>query len=101
MKGKMLHTYKTHVLWGATDYVRMRCFELVVKEIKKRNVPGSVAEVGVFRGEFAQYINAAFPERNCYLCDSFDGVDTIEADSEMQKNNATKAFVEAYKDTSE
>lgn len=79
----------------------MRCFELVVKEIKKRNVPGSVAEVGVFRGEFAQYINAAFPERNCYLCDSFDGFDTIEADSEMQKNNATKAFVEAYKDTSE
>ena len=85
----------------ATDYVRMRCFELVVKEIKKRNVPGSVAEVGVFRGEFAQYISAAFPERNCYLCDSFDGFDTIEADSEMQKNNATKAFVEAYKDTSE
>lgn len=85
----------------ATDYVRMRCFELVVKEIKKRNIPGAVAEVGVFRGEFAQYINAAFPDRICYLCDSFEGFDTVEANTEMQNNNATKAFVEAYKDTSE
>ena len=43
-----------------SDYVRIKCFELAVKEIRKRNVRGSVAEVGVFRGEFAQYINHAF-----------------------------------------
>lgn len=84
-----------------TDYVRMRCFELAVKEINKRNVSGAVAEVGVFRGEFAQYINAAFPDRSCYLCDSFEGFDKGEAEIELQKKNVTKAFVEAYKDTSE
>lgn len=69
----------------ATAYVRMRYFELVVKEIKKRNIAGVVAEVGVFRGEFAQYINAAFPDRICYLCDSFERGDTIEANTEIKK----------------
>ncbi len=84
-----------------TDYVRMKCFELAVKEIRKRNVPGDVAEVGVFQGEFAQFINAAFPDRTCYLCDTFEGFQPEEADWEMQQGNATEAFVEAYKNTSE
>lgn len=39
-----------------SDYVRMESFELAVKEIYKRKLQGAVAEVGVFRGEFAQYI---------------------------------------------
>ena len=84
-----------------TDYVRMKCFELVVKEIRKRNIPGDVAEVGVFQGEFAQFINAAFPDRTCYLCDTFEGFQAEEAAREMQQGNATQAFVNAYKNTSE
>lgn len=83
-----------------TDYVRMRTYELAVAEINKRNIPGAVAEVGVFRGEFAQYINGAFPQRTCYLCDSFEGFHVSEAHAEMDKGNATKAFVDAYSDTS-
>ncbi|MCR5762006.1 MAG: TylF/MycF family methyltransferase [Treponema sp.] len=83
-----------------TDYVRMKSFELAVKEMRKRNVYGNVAEVGVFRGEFAQYINEAFPEKKLYLFDTFDGFDTKEALKEMEDGHATKAFVEAYKQTS-
>ena len=82
-----------------SDYVRIKCFELAVKEIRKRGIPGDVAEVGVFRGEFAQYINYAFPDRTCYLFDTFDGFDANEALEEMKKGNCSKAFVEAYKQT--
>lgn len=82
-----------------TDYVRIKVFELVVKEIRKKNVAGAVAEVGVFRGEFAQYINYAFPDRRCYLFDTFEGFDIEEALKEMKSGNCTNAFVQAYKDT--
>lgn len=78
----------------------MRSFELSVEEVVKRNIRGAVAEVGVFRGEFAQYINGAFSERKCYLCDSFEGFQISEANVEMNRGNATKAFVDAYSDTS-
>lgn len=83
----------------ATDYVRVKCFELAVKEIRKRQLPGNVAEVGVFRGEFAQYINWAFPDRKLYLFDTFDGFDANEALRELKNGNCTEAFVEAYKNT--
>jgi hypothetical protein len=84
-----------------TDYVRIKIFEMVVKEINKRNFKtGSVAEVGVFRGEFAQFINKAFPDRLCYLFDTFEGFDNKEAIKEVNAGNATESFVEAYKNTS-
>lgn len=73
--------------------------ELAVKEIRKRKLRGSVAEVGVFRGEFAQYINAAFPDRKCYLFDTFEGFQANEALQEMKSGNCTEAFVQAYKQT--
>jgi len=79
--------------------VRIVCFELAVKELRKRRIPGDVAEVGVFRGEFAQFINYAFPDRKCYLFDTFDGFDAGEALKELQSGNCTDAFVEAYKQT--
>lgn len=82
-----------------TDYVRIKTFELVVKEIKKRNLSGAVAEVGVFRGEFAQFINAAFPDKKCYLFDTFDGFNANEALQEIKKGNCSDAFIEAYKQT--
>lgn len=72
---------------------------MAVKEIRKRKVCGSVAEVGVFRGEFAQYINVAFPDRKCYLFDTFEGFQIKEALQEMKNGNCTEAFVQAYKQT--
>lgn len=81
------------------DYVRMECFDLAIKEIYKRNVQGAVAELGVFRGEFAQYINSAFPERKLYLFDTFEGFDAAEALREKKKGNCTNALIEAYQNT--
>lgn len=81
------------------DYVRVKCFELAVKEINKRKLQGAVAEVGVFRGEFAQYINFAFSDRKCYLFDTFEGFQVKEALDELKRGNCTDAFIEAYKHT--
>lgn len=82
-----------------TDYVRIKTLELVVKEIRKRSLTGAVAEVGVFRGEFAQFINAAFPDKRCYLFDTFEGFDANEALREKKRGNCSEAFIEAYKQT--
>lgn len=82
-----------------TDYVRIKSFELAVKEIRKRKIQGAVAEVGVFRGEFAQYINQAFPDSTCYLFDTFEGFNANEALDELRSGNCTNAFVEAYRQT--
>lgn len=82
------------------DYVRMKTFELVVDEIKGKKVSGDVAEFGVYRGEFAQYINAAFPERTCYLFDSFEGFDNSEIQREISNSNSTEIIENIFKETS-
>lgn len=60
------------------DYVRMRTFELVADEINKNKIPGEIAEVGVFRGDFAKWLSFKFPERKLHLFDTFDGFNEAE-----------------------
>lgn len=86
--------------YSDTDYVRIKTFELVAEQVKQNKIEGSVAEVGVFRGEFAQYINAAFPDRKCYLFDTFEGFDETEAEEEIERGHTGEAMVSVYKDTS-
>jgi O-methyltransferase len=43
------------------DYVRVATLELLSQEIEERQLPGHVAELGVYRGGFAKYIAGAFP----------------------------------------
>lgn len=50
-----------------------------VSMLKERNVPGDMAEVGVYQGEFAKYLNRYFPEKKLYLFDTFEGFD-VERD---------------------
>lgn len=44
-------------------------------------------------------MNHAFPERKCYLFDTFDGFDADEALKEKLSGNCTESFLEAYKQT--
>lgn len=53
------------------DYVRLSTLELLCRRLK--DVPGAAAELGVYRGFFAQCINRLMPERILYLFDSFEG----------------------------
>jgi O-methyltransferase len=57
----------------AGDYVRNSSLELVAHEINEQRIAGSVAELGVFRGDFARIINEVFPGRKLYLFDTFRG----------------------------
>lgn len=46
-----------------------------IQEIKENNVPGSMAELGVYQGDFAKYLNRGLPDRKLYLFDTFSGCD--------------------------
>lgn len=66
------------------------------KEVRERGMRGSVAEVGVYRGDFARVINEAFADRRLYLFDTFEGfsVQDLEQarDGAMGKNLGQKHF---------
>jgi O-methyltransferase len=82
------------------DYVRHSSLELVAREIYENNVSGNVAELGVFQGHFAQYINQIFPERKLYLFDTFEGF----RDSDVGTEKNLKFYVpgeDNFKETSE
>lgn len=78
------------------DYFRYRTFELCANEINRRKLEGAVAEVGVFRGDFAALINAKFLDRKLYLFDTFSSFDKSEFDREIAlgrwDENAYKIF---------
>lgn len=80
------------------DYVRLSALELAAYEVKKRNVPGSVAELGVYKGDFAEDINRAFPDRDFYLFDTFTGFD--ERDKQTDKHKGYSTTRQDFSDTS-
>lgn len=56
-------------------------------ECKRRKMRGNVAEAGVFQGDFAALINKYFPDKTCYLFDTFEGFD--ERDIKKEENYET------------
>lgn len=71
------------------DYVRLASLELICKRLT--DVAGAAAELGVYRGEFAKYINRLMPERRLYLFDSFEGF--------AENAGAWSSFQAAHKNT--
>jgi O-methyltransferase len=69
-----------------TNYVRISTLELVAKEINEKKLTGAVAELGVFQGNFAKYINAAFPDKELYLFDTFEGFNERDAKHDQGNN---------------
>lgn len=68
-----------------SDYVRHATFSLLAKEITTRNVSGSIAELGVFKGELAETLARLFPHRPLYLFDTFRGFDRGQLHYDQQK----------------
>lgn len=65
------------------DYIRLSTLELVSYEINHNGVEGAVAELGVYKGKFARYINRYFPDRKLYLFDTFQGFAKTDITSEL------------------
>jgi len=68
------------------DYIRLSTLELASNEINNKSLEGNVAELGVYKGKFARYINQYFPDRILYLFDTFEGFDVRDVEKEKQKN---------------
>lgn len=64
---------------------RLASLEVAAREIYSKNIKGAVAEAGVYRGDFAAYINRFFNDRRMYLFDTFEGF-TVK-DIEVEKEN--------------
>lgn len=69
---------------------RAGMMRLLAEQIKERQIPGDVAEVGVYRGDFAALLNEAFPERKLHLFDTFKGfpVEDIKIENDMSFSRA-------------
>lgn len=89
---------KRHPLPVNFDYVRYATLGLCHEEIVNNSVPGSVAELGVYKGEFAKRLNFLFSDRPLYLFDTFEGFN--KKDIEIEKSNNFSAGNQDFSDTS-
>jgi O-methyltransferase len=80
------------------DYVRYATLGLCYEEIISNSVSGSVAELGVYKGDFAKRLNLLFSDRNLYLFDTFQGF--MEKDIDVEKNNSYSFGDQDFSDTS-
>jgi hypothetical protein len=60
---------------GGGPIARVKFLETFAMYAYMHSIEGAVAEVGVFRGDFAKEINRVFHDRRCYLFDTFEGFD--------------------------
>ncbi len=87
-----------HIDRNYFDYIRLATLELVSYEIAKKDLEGSVAELGVYKGKFARYLNQYFPSRLLYLFDTFEGFDN--RDIAREKENHFSLGDQDFSDTS-
>ena len=87
-------------LYFRNDYVRIKTLEMIANEINENKVGGQTAEVGVFKGSFAKYINFLFNNKKLYLFDTFESFSKKESLDEIRSGNCDTAFIEIFKNTS-
>jgi O-methyltransferase len=80
------------------DHVRLSTLELLAYEINKKQLKGNVAELGVYKGKFARFINHYFSDRTLYLFDTFEGFD--ERDTQKEKSENFSSGDQDFSDTS-
>ena len=79
---------------------RAATMRLLAEQIREENIPGDTAELGVFRGDFAALINAAFPDRTIHLFDTFEGFPARDVEIE-QAQGLSRAKTGDFKETAE
>ncbi|MDR3562907.1 MAG: TylF/MycF/NovP-related O-methyltransferase [Negativicutes bacterium] len=63
-----------------------------------RNVPGAIAELGVYQGETAAFLNSLFPDRILHLFDTFEGFVEADVSAEVAQGYS-EAHAGDFKDT--
>lgn len=67
------------------DYVRHKTLELCCSEIRLGNISGNLAELGVYKGDFAIKLNELFSDKKLYLFDTFSGFDSRDLENDSVK----------------
>jgi O-methyltransferase len=78
-------------IFNSNDVVRSETLKLVSNEINQKKVKGCVAELGVYKGDFAKIINAYFPDKKLYLFDTFSGFDERDVKIEVSQKYSAAA----------
>ncbi len=50
----------------------------LARQIYDEQIPGDIVECGIWRGGMSIYLAYAFPDRECWACDSFQGFEPLE-----------------------
>jgi O-methyltransferase len=77
-------------IFTSNDVIRYQMLALIAEEIRDKNIEGCVAELGVYKGDFAKKINVHFPDKRLYLFDTFCGFDKRDVEIEQKFNNNAK-----------
>ncbi len=80
------------------DKVRFYNFWFQIERVKKMNVEGAFAELGVYKAETAKIIHEMDKSRRLHLFDTFEGFD--KKDLEIENNRDEKYSTNNFSDTS-
>lgn len=72
----------------------------IAAHISQKQIPGCIAELGVYKGDLACRLNALFPKHTLYLFDTFEGFDFRDIRKE-HKMNYSGAREGDFSDTSD
>lgn len=94
-KTKILNINKIRELFD----IRLSTIRLLADEINRKEIKGSIAELGVYKGYIAKELNILFKERKLYLFDTFEGFDDRDLfyENKLEKSRFNK---DDFKDTS-
>ena len=70
------------------DLVRLYFLISQIEYIKTKDIPGSIAELGVFKGTTARLFHEAFPEKEILLFDTFEGFDERDVGHKKESSKA-------------
>lgn len=80
------------------DFVREQTLALISNEIKRKGLSGSLAEVGVYKGDFSKKMNFLFPDKRLYLFDTFEGFLASDISQDYDESFFAQAVL-SFRDT--
>jgi O-methyltransferase len=79
------------IFFDTTDPIRYATIFLMIRQIQRKGIKGSFAELGVYKGQTSKILHTLAPERTLFLFDTFDG---------FPKQDYSGKQVTYFKDTS-
>ena len=79
--------------------IRSATLHRMAERITSQHIEGSIAELGVYKGDIAWQLNTLFPDRELLLFDTFEGFDEKDISTE-KANDYSRAEAKNFSDTS-